>query len=479
MTGEPVAARDPAPTPTVPDKGVFSLKLRLIGGAAVWVSAALAISWLVLVELFTFYIEDLSSDQLRSHLDTLIGSLEVDADGNILVSERFDAPAFERPFSGQYWQVSAEGVALLRSRSLWDETLDLPPPPPIEGALFRYTLPGPFFGRPAFLMERVLTVADTDISLRVSVMAETQLVQGVVRPFSQTLALSLALLAIGLIVAVYIQVALGLKPLEHMRAGLARIRSGEARGIGGKHPREVMPLVNDLNALLSYNEEVIDRARTQAGNLAHALKTPLTVLNNESDRLRSAGETELADTLKRQVEEMRHHIDHHLKRARAAAAVSTPGRATPLKPLLGPMVRVMEKLSPDREIAFIQNVPAAAVFAGEVQDLQEILGNLLENAVKFARTTIRISARIEGRRLILSVADDGPGVPEDKRAEVLERGKRLDESKPGSGLGLSIVKDLAQLYGGAVSLKASDLGGLEAVLDLPAADITGNAQAPE
>ena len=252
-----------------------------------------------------------------------------------------------------------------------------------------------------------------------------------------------------------------------MQRALQQVREGRTARLEGRFPTEVQPLIDDFNGVLDRNAEVVARARTQAGNLAHALKTPLAVLGNAAVQ---TPQSELASLVAEQVQVAQRHIHWHLARARVAASQGLPGQRTPLAPLLDKLLRVMDKLHAPRRLDLGRDaVPADWAFAGEEQDLQEMLGNLLDNACRSARGAVRVSAQHEGQQLHIMVDDDGPGIAPELRAAVLQRGVRLDESTPGSGLGLAIVVELAQLYGGALTLETSELGGLSARLSLPAA----------
>jgi signal transduction histidine kinase len=253
------------------------------------------------------------------------------------------------------------------------------------------------------------------------------------------------------------------------------VQQARATQLQGAFPAEVQPLVDDFNAVLARNAEVVERARTQAGNLAHALKTPLSVLENAARAPAPGDGTTLAALVRDQVQVARRHMDWHLARARVAASAHLPGQRTAVAPVADGLVRVMNKVHAGRDVGIEVVLPDAPLFfAGEAQDLQEMLGNLLDNACKWARSTVRLQARADGhsgspRQILLWVEDDGPGIEVVRRAGALQRGVRLDETVPGTGLGLAIVQDLALMYGGQLSLEAAELGGLRAVLALPQA----------
>ncbi|MDE3116884.1 MAG: histidine kinase, partial [Pseudomonadota bacterium] len=311
----------------------------------------------------------------------------------------------------------------------------------------------------------VSSVPDDSRGYTFLVAGDTSEMDKEVARFDRMLSWSFALLALGLIGAIFLQVRIGLQPLRALSLRLADIRDGKARRLKGKFPAEIAPLAAELNSLIGHSEDVVGRARTHVSNLAHALKTPLSVLSGEA----SAAPGELGEAVERQVETMRRHVDHYLTRARAAGALDVIGTRTPVKPVLDDLARVLRRIHAEKDVIINIDCPRALVFRGEKQDLEELAGNLMDNACKWARTRIAVAVRTEqGGRLILAVGDDGPGLTEEERTRVGARGERLDESVPGSGLGLAIVRDIVGLYGGQLDLDASALGGLEARLTLPA-----------
>jgi signal transduction histidine kinase len=278
---------------------------------------------------------------------------------------------------------------------------------------------------------------------------------------------ALAVLGFGLVLATFFQVRFGLAPLRAMRQNLAQIRSGEAERLDGDQPEEIRPLQKELNALIQSNREIVDRARTHVGNLAHALKTPLSVISNEA----RTQEGPLASKVVEQAEIMRTHITHHLDRARVAGRSSVIGDITDVDQALQALKRTLDRLYEERGLDVgVTSIPGLK-FQGEKQDFEEMVGNLLDNACKWAGSRVKAEVRRTdgGKRFRVIVDDDGPGLTEAERAKVVKRGQRLDESKPGSGLGLSIVAELAHLYKGRFELEASPEGGLRATLELPAA----------
>ncbi|MGI8840325.1 MAG: ATP-binding protein, partial [Caulobacteraceae bacterium] len=288
-----------------------------------------------------------------------------------------------------------------------------------------------------------------------------------VRAFATTIAGFLVLLGAGIIAAVFLQVRVGLAPLFALRREVAAVRTGRSERVVGDYPSELEPLASELNALMAHNQEVVERQRTHVGNLAHALKTPLSVLLTEARQQPGR----LADVVSRQAEAMSHQVDHHLRRARAAARAQGQGERTPVAPVLAELSRTLERIFRDKSLSIDWRCPDDLCFQGERQDLLEVAGNVMENACKWCVGRVRVNGGPESsRQLFLTVEDDGPGLMAEQREEVLRRGARLDESAPGSGLGLAIVDELVRAYGGSVTLSASALGGLRLALVLPRAD---------
>ncbi|PWC85223.1 hypothetical protein TSH100_16055 [Azospirillum sp. TSH100] len=445
-----------------------SLRFRLLAGAAVWVALALMLAGWIIADLFQTHVRQRFEAELTNHLEQLAAVLEIDADGKPALRQPLSDPRFRRPLSGLYWQVGESAATPLRSRSLWDSVLVLPNDRVENGGLHRHDATGPA-NQSLIALERFVLLPERAEPVRIAVAADRAELAGVTRAFNTTLALSLAVLAAALIVAALIQVQIGLIPLSRLRGELTEVRAGRKKRFDVVMPTEIRPLVEDLNALLAHAEEVVGRGRLQAGNLAHALKTNLAVLANEAGMLDERNARTVGAAMVRQVELMRRHVDHHMARARAAAARSVPGISTPVPDCVAALARVMRKLHAQAGLDITVDTPAGLLFAGEREDLDEMLGNLLDNACKWARGRVDVTCRAEGGGMLsITLDDDGPGLPDDCREAALEPGVRLDESTPGTGLGLAVVRDVARLYGGDVRLDASPLGGLRSVLRLPA-----------
>jgi signal transduction histidine kinase len=328
-------------------------------------------------------------------------------------------------------------------------------------------------GRPLFVLARSLLLPDSPDPLRIAVAENLSDLIAARVAFNRTLALSLLALAAALIAAAAMQVTLGLRPLRRLRDELLDIRAGRRRRFARPMPAEVQPLVDDLNALLDYTESVVERGRLQAGNLAHGLKTDLTVLANEAERLAAphlpAEATETAAMIRTRVAAIRRQLDHHMARARAAASGGLPGASVDVAQCVDALLRVMRKVHADRALTLHSEIARGLAFSGDRQDLDEILGNLLDNACKWANREVWVTGSGEGDTVVISIDDDGPGLTPSQRVAALTPGVRLDETTPGSGLGLAVVDDLVHLYGGAFDLAPSPRGGLRASLRLPAA----------
>ena len=444
-----------------------TLGFRLVAFALVWIVGGLVAGGLLLASLFEDHVRRNFDGRLSVLLETLVTVTDPDPATGVRLLGPQGEPRFERPLSGWYWQINEGEAVRLASRSLWDQTLALPAPEPgaSAGPGRRYELSGPQ-GQLLRVIERTITFDADGPEFRYAVAGDLAEVEAELRPFAITLIWALGLLGLGLVAAVLIQVHFGLGPLRRLQEALARIRRGRAQRLEGEFPGEVRPLVEEANLLIAHIGGVVERARTHVGNLAHALKTPLTVLANEAAR----AEGPLAQAVARETALMRRRIDHHLARARTAATAGALGQRAAVGPVIDGLARTLAKMHAERGLAIETPAPDALAFRGDAQDLEEMLGNLMENACKWARGRVRVAAEAApGGRLRIRVDDDGPGLAPADRARATARGERFDESVPGSGLGLNIVSEIAALYGGALRLAESPLGGLRAELDLPAA----------
>lgn len=447
-----------------------SLRFRLLAGAAAWIAAALAAAGLLISHLFADHAARRLDAELTAHLNQLAAALAVSPQGEITVSGPLSDPRFRRPLSGLYWRVEPGEGAVLRSRSLWDQDFVLPADDAPEMGAHRHRLPGPM-GRDVIVLERMVRPAEGGGAARLAAAADAAELDQAAADFNRPLIWSLAALWAALTAAAVAQVQVGLRPLARLRADLARVRAGEIARLPPDAPREVAPVAAELNAVLDHDAAVVARARLEAGNLAHALKTDLAILHNDAEKLAAAD-------MAQRVERMTRQIDRHMARARAAASAGGLGVGgasrirTAVAPAAERLLRAMARLHADRGLTLVNAVPPGLQFYGDAEDLTEMLGNLLDNACKWATRRVEATARpLPGGLIELVVVDDGPGLPEAARAAVLQAGVRLDESAPGAGLGLAVTLDLALLYGGGLSLEPAEAGGpsggLTARLRLP------------
>jgi signal transduction histidine kinase len=443
-----------------------SIASRLFLSAAFWSILILALAGLGLSALNKQWTEANFDDQLGVYLKALVANV---AEGKTAAPAAI-APQFELAFSGWYWQITRTDVnppEIRASKSLFATQLpQLVAVGNDHGAILSGYAVGPG-GHQLRMIERDIDAGD-DGRYLVQVAANADVIQAQERSFEYGLAATFLTLALALIGSTALAVRFGLRPLRVLREGVAAIRRGEAEHIAGEFPQDVAPLATEVNQLIDANREIVERARTQVGNLAHALKTPLSVLMNEADSMSPA----LPDKVREQTEIMRRQVTFYLDRARAAARARTFGVATEVKPVVEGLVRTYEKLHGDQVLTFDVALQPGLRFRGEAQDLTDLIGNLLDNAGKWARERVSIHAARATERdsdpfLVAEIDDDGPGLDKSARAAAVERGKRLDESRPGSGLGLSIVVELASIYGGSLKLDESPLGGLRAILRLP------------
>ena len=454
--------------------GAGSLARRLLIGAAIWCLIVLAGGAFALSALYRAQTIRLLEEDLDATLVTLSRAVEYSPDGQ-LVTDDAKLPAdrrYETPLSGRYWVI----VSLRpdgsfgrdeRPSSLWDS--DPPIPPDLKsralaspGVSVFADAEGPN-GETLRVGVRAIRLETGRQPVLLMAAADRYATDRGAQRFLLLLIGAMLALAGGVLIALVVQIRLVLRPLERVQADVAAVREGQCTRLDGEYPLEVAPLAEEVNKLLDHNQAVVERARTHVGNLAHALKTPLAVLRNEA-----TGETPLDDVVRRQTAAMHANVDHYLKRAQAAARAQALGARTPILPVVDGLVRLLNRLFAEKGVEVAARISKAEVFRGEKQDLEEMLGNLMENACKWAHGRVDVSSEAAGREWIdLHIDDDGPGLGEGEREKALQRGVRLDESAPGTGLGLSIVKELAELHGGELQLGTSPLGGLRATLRLP------------
>lgn len=444
--------------------------------AAFWIAGLLLVGGVALDRIVTGTIVRNFDDQLAAAIPAMLAAAELDPFGEVRFNRPPVDPAFNEPYSGLYWQVAAEGRHPFRSRSLWDRELPVDfSKSCVEPCVSRST---EFSNEPLRIIERDGIIPGSSVTWRFQVAQSTARLDDQLARVRRTLFTSLAALGAGLMLLAIVQASVGLMPLGRISASLSAIRSGRASRVPLTDvPPEVAPLVNELNALLQHNELAAEEARTHAGNLAHALKTPMSVLTNEA----AADSPDLAAAVIRELSAMRRHVDHHLARARAMGRRTSATARAEVWPTLERLITAVERIYEARGVVIDIAGDRGAMFRGERQDLEEMAGNLIDNAAKYGGGRVFVTVGEtwgrDGAMIRIQVEDDGRGIPLKQREAMFERGTRLDTGMPGTGLGLAIVRDVAAIYGGNVRLlESEDLGGLMAVLTLPAA--AGPAPAP-
>ncbi len=449
-----------------------NLRTRLVVSAVAWILAVLLAGGFALSYAFQQSVEQAFDKKLEIFLNGIVAAVRTTAQGHIDIVRSLGDPRFEQVLSGWYWQVSRQASggngAIVRSRSLWDQELRLPDARAGRGIIERGDMTGPK-GTALRFASRTLTIEGLPSPVRFSVAGDLAELSAERSRFDTLLFISLSLLGIGTLLAIVLQVSYGLRPLRALARDLDEIRLGERDHFQEGYPKEVMPLVNAVETVLDENQAQVSRARQHVGNLAHALKTPLTLLKAE---LHGGPKHPGEASMKQHVETISRLVEHHL--TRAAAAGRSEYAVTSIR--IGEVVRAvrdgLNKSFADKNLEFTIDVPAEMVFVGERQDMEEILGNLMENACKWARHRVAISGHMEDGGMVIDVDDDGPGLSAEKRQMATARGKRLDEREPGSGLGLAIVADLMEMYGGTLALRQAapetGLSGLRAEVRLPA-----------
>jgi signal transduction histidine kinase len=434
----------------------------MIGIAALWISVLLLGGGLALDRVLSTAITRNFDDGLNYVLTAMIASAEIGPDGEVLFNRPLADQRFLEPNSGLYYQISAKGHEDWRSRSLWDRALRVLPEH--DDRTFHAYDSKQFPGEDLRVMERTIVLPGSNTRWMFMVAAARAGLDDQIRALRSTLTQSFALLALGLIVLTTLQTLYGLRPLRRVRKEIVRMRAGEKSRVTDPMPAEVLPMVEELNALLAHNERQAEEARTHAGNLAHALKTPLTVIMNAA----TAQAADLGETVIREATTMRRQVDHHLARARAVGRRGAAQSRSEVWVSLQAVERAVQRLYPEARIDMDGDKEAAVRV--ERQDLDEMLGNLVENAAKYGGGSVFATVSRARGMVEIAVEDDGMGIPPEERTRIFDRGVRLDSGKPGTGLGLAIVRDVAEIYGGSVDMDESeDLGGLLVRLRLPTA----------
>ena len=448
-----------------------SLRWRLLAGATAAILLALCVAWMFMTVLFERHLERrLESELMRDGL-RLVAALSLDARGMPNVEPAPMDPRLQTPAGGYYWQVSPwpatdadttanEGV---RSRSLWDADLSSPDTPPADDWRMRRAQ-GPYRGSVS-LLERVVTPGPGAPRILVQLAQDRAPLTAARDEFGRELGLFLAALWLVLSLAAWLQVRLGLRPLGRIRGDLAALQASASARLPDARLQEIQPLTEAINALADVRERDLELARRRAADLAHGLKTPLSAMSAQSRRARDSGADAAADGLDRAIAAMRRTIDAELARTRVAAIHGAAGGDTPVAAVVERLVTVVEHTDRGGEIAFTVDIPASLRLSVQADDLSEILGAVLENAVRHARRQVRITGHAGPQWTSLAIEDDGSGFAPDSIDAILARGGRLDESGPGTGLGLAIARELTEATGGQLSLSDSTLGGARVRFD--------------
>ncbi len=439
-----------------------SLSRRIIGLSVLWICVLLLGGGIALDRVLTTAITQTFDDGLADVLTAMISSTEIGPDGEVLFNRQLADQRFFEPASGVYYQISGPGQPDYRSRSLWDRAIHVTPAmrdhPGVGMDNFQFP------EEPLRLMTRTVILPNSETRWVFIVAQARAGLTAQIDVLRSTVLYSFLVLGAGLVALSALQVFIGLRPLRRIRREIALMRAGEKSRVTAALPVEVQPMVEELNALLAHNESQAEEARRHAGNLAHALKTPLTVVMNAA----TADAPDLSSTVMREAVTMRRQIDHHLARARALGRRATAQARADVWPSIEAVERAVERLYPNVRID--RDGAQDAVVRIERQDLDEMVGNLVENAAKYGGGSVFVTVEPKGTAWVdILVEDDGKGIPEEERERIFDRGVRLDSGKPGTGLGLAIVRDVAEIYGGIVELDESeDLGGLLVRLRLPA-----------
>ncbi len=439
-----------------------SISRRMILIAAAWISALLLGGGYALDRVLVGAVTANADDQLEYVLRSLLVSAEIDPIGEVRFNRQPADQRFIEPYSGLYWQVSSPGKETFPSRSLWDRELAYGAPH-TDRSVHIYDS-NQFPDEKLRVVERDVTLPGSKVRWRFQVASSREGLDAQITVLRRTLVRSFVLLGLGLVILAALQTFYGLLPLRRLRLEIAKMRAGRSNRIAGNMPLELLPMVEELNALVAHNETQAEEARRHAGNLAHALKTPLTVIMNAA----TAQSDDLADTVIREARTMRRQVDHHLARARAVGRRGSAHSRAAVWPSVESVERAVQRLYP--HVRIDMSGPKDLVAHIERQDLDEIMGNLVENAAKYGGGSVFVTVGAQAGFVEIMVEDDGMGIPEADRIRIFDRGVRLDTGKPGTGLGLAIVRDVAEIYDGTVTLEESeDLGGLLVRLRLPMA----------
>ncbi|ATC57404.1 ATP-binding protein [Vibrio anguillarum] len=431
----------------------LSLKSRLLLAATFWLGTMILAAGIGIPTLIKNYLVNDVQGQLRLAMDEITANLEATPQGNLVLSSRLSDPRFSQPYSGLYWTASSHDQSL-RSRSLWDKRL-------ISEKHGLKSIVKGARDEKLIVIEQIIYLPDFPSPIIITIGLDEAPLQDTLNSVINQLWMILGLLFSGVLVLIGLQVSWSLRPLGKMQKELAALRKGQQASLSDEYPKEVFPLVNDLNALLFHYQELLERARNHAGNLSHALKTPISVLRNEIDHLDFAQQQKLRTP----IEQLQKQIDYHLGRARMAGSMNILAVKANPSERVDAISMAFDKIYAQREITLVNELDSDLEVAVDPTDLDEMLGNLLENSYKWAASLVRVHAKNREEGWVeINIEDDGPGIAEQDLAKAVQRGVRLDETTSGSGLGLNIVSEMAHSYRGTLTLSTSTMGGLKAVL---------------
>ncbi len=439
-----------------------TLKGRLILLSVGILALALVVAWFALSNLFEKHVEARIQSELTNHLNQLILSIKEDKPGKLSLKKPLSDPRFNQPFSGLYWQVTSKDGGLLKSRSLWDYKLDISKKVKNINGLQEYSIEGPDNSELFSMVQYVsLDAGSGEKFFLMIVSLDHREITKAVDNFSYDLALALGALAIILLITVLIQVFVGLAPLRKIKTELAQLQSGDRQNLDNSYPNEVLPVIKQINNFIKSQEIAAERGRARASDLAHGFKTPLSILTAEARKLESQGNTKSTQVLRQQIATMKQHVERELARAKLQSIQPQTSQKTNIRETIEKLVTTLDRLTDDHKTNWVIDIPSQLSAQIETGDFIEVCGNLLENAQKWSKSTIAISARkIRDDRVILEIEDDGPGVKDNQLEEILQRGKRLDETTNGTGLGLAIANDIMLAYNYSLEPYHAKQGGL-------------------
>ncbi|MEJ2400393.1 MAG: sensor histidine kinase [Xanthomonadales bacterium] len=438
-----------------------SLAARIVALTGVWIAIALVAAGIMLWSFYQSHVEEHYDAHVRMHMEEMVAAARLNSDGSLTLAYQPSDPRYQILHSGWYWEIRQRGRILARSPSLGEDEIKLPEKSFSENR-DAVILMGPA-DKELRVQTRLVPAGSSGEQLLLVSSAPMTRVTDDVDHIVEHMVPTLALLAGVLLIAVVFQVRLTLRPINDISRGISAIHQGRDERISGEFPVEIQPLVDELNNLVEHNATLLRRARNQLGDLAHSIKNPLTVINNEARSMDSdKGRLILART-----GDIQDSVDHHLTRARASGTTNVLGARVKIRAVAEDLVFALQRIYQDRKLRFnLDDIRQCAVRC-EAQDLEEMLGNLMDNACKWARSEVAVSCRPSNGDTLVTVEDDGPGIPADEISRVMQRGQRLDESTQGHGLGLGIIQDIVELYNGKLELGVSKLGGLRADLTLP------------